>query len=105
VACVLAGVLIVLTVTVLVVRSGTASIRTWVDKTAFHMGRGKDLNHLSTKGATGDQGPGCVGIACGEPVGDFGDGVVLFCVVHSIRLGPGHSSVHQPTYGLRGTGR
>lgn len=52
VACVLAGVLIALVVTVLVVRSRTASKRTRVDKAAVYMGRGKDLNHLSTKGAT-----------------------------------------------------
>jgi type IV secretory pathway TraG/TraD family ATPase VirD4 len=52
VACVLLGVLIALTVTVLVVRSRTAHKRTRVDKAAVHMGRGKDLDHLGTKGAT-----------------------------------------------------
>lgn len=52
VACVLLGVLISLTVTVLVVRSRTAHKRTRVDKAAVHMGRGKDLDHLGTKGAT-----------------------------------------------------
>lgn len=52
VACVLLGILIALTVTVLVVRSRTAHKRTRVDKAAVHMGRGKDLDHLGTKGAT-----------------------------------------------------
>ncbi|BCW73469.1 type IV secretory system conjugative DNA transfer family protein [Arthrobacter sp. NicSoilB8] len=52
VACVLLGILIALTVTVLVVRARTAHQRTRVDKAAVHMGRGKDLDHLGTKGAT-----------------------------------------------------
>ncbi|MDQ0852796.1 hypothetical protein QFZ79_000907 [Arthrobacter sp. V4I6] len=52
VACVLLGVLVVLTVAVLVLRSRTAHKRTRVDKAAVHMGRGTDLDHLSTKGAT-----------------------------------------------------
>ncbi|WP_427008500.1 type IV secretory system conjugative DNA transfer family protein [Pseudarthrobacter sp. H2] len=52
VACVLSGVLIALAVAVLVVRSRTAHTRTRVDKAAVHMGRGKDLDHLGTKGAT-----------------------------------------------------
>jgi type IV secretory pathway TraG/TraD family ATPase VirD4 len=52
VACVLLGILIALTVTLLVVRSRTAHKRTRVDKAAVHMGRGKDLDHLGTKGAT-----------------------------------------------------
>jgi type IV secretory pathway TraG/TraD family ATPase VirD4 len=52
VTCVLLGILIALTVTVLVLRSRTAHKRTRVDKAAVHMGRGKDLDHLGTKGAT-----------------------------------------------------
>lgn len=52
VACVLFGVLLALTVTMLVIRSRTAHKRTRVDKAAVHMGRGKDLDHLGTKGAT-----------------------------------------------------
>jgi type IV secretory pathway TraG/TraD family ATPase VirD4 len=52
VACVLLGILIALTVTVLVLRARTAHTRTRVDKAAVHMGRGKDLDHLGTKGAT-----------------------------------------------------
>ncbi|MGP4033719.1 type IV secretory system conjugative DNA transfer family protein [Pseudarthrobacter sp. 1C304] len=52
VACMFLGILIALTVTVLVVRSRTAHKRTRVDKAAVHMGRGKDLDHLGTKGAT-----------------------------------------------------
>lgn len=52
VASVLLGILIALTVTVLVLRSRTAHKRTRVDKAAVHMGRGKDLDHLGTKGAT-----------------------------------------------------
>lgn len=52
VACVLLGILIALMVTVLVVRTRTAHKRTRVDKAAVHMGRGKDLDHLGTKGAT-----------------------------------------------------
>jgi type IV secretory pathway TraG/TraD family ATPase VirD4 len=52
VAWVLLGVLVVLTVTVVVVRSRSAHKRTRVDKAAVHMCRGKDLDHLSTKGAT-----------------------------------------------------
>jgi len=52
VACLLLGILIALTVTILVIRSRTAHKRTRVDKAAVHMGRGKDLDHLGTKGAT-----------------------------------------------------
>lgn len=52
VACALLGIMISLTVTVVVVRSRTAHKRTRVDKAAVHMGRGKDLDHLGTKGAT-----------------------------------------------------
>ncbi|MCZ2404391.1 TraM recognition domain-containing protein [Paenarthrobacter sp. Z7-10] len=52
VGCMLLGVLVALAVAVLVVRSRSARKLTRVDKAAVHMGRGKDLNHLSTKGAT-----------------------------------------------------
>jgi hypothetical protein len=52
IACVLAGLLVALAITIVVVGARTARTRTRVDKAAVHMGRGRDLDHLSTKGAT-----------------------------------------------------
>ena len=72
VACVLAGLLMALTITLLVVGARAARKRTRVDKAAAHMGRGKDLDHLSTKGATTTAVrlgvTGCPGVRLGRSV-------------------------------------
>ncbi|MBT1003966.1 TraM recognition domain-containing protein [Paenarthrobacter sp. DKR-5] len=71
-ACTLGAVLVALAVTALVARSRRAGRRARVDKAAVHMGRGKDLNHLTTKGAAdtaarlGVDGP--VGVRLGRSV-------------------------------------
>jgi hypothetical protein len=58
----------------------------------FHQGRdvGSDPACIQRlvffRDDAGDEGSGCVRVAFGEPVSDFGDGVVLFGVVHYISL-------------------
>jgi hypothetical protein len=39
--------------------------------------------------------PGCFGVSRGEAVRDFGDGFVLFRIVHQISLRPGNDGVQQ----------